>query len=400
MGKLALEGINVLDFTWVIAGPLITKCLADYGAKVVRVETIDHPCFLRTSAPFKNGKGPDSSTYFAYFNPNKYSVSLNLKSPEGIRTAHKLADWADIVVENYVPGALKRLGLDYDSLRKTNPDIIMLSTAGFGQTGPMSPLPMSGNILVALTGFNSFSGWPGRDCVQPFGPVNDFVVPYFALSSILASLRYRQKTGQGQYIDISQLEAGIQFLIPGMLDYTVNRHQPENVGNTSQNAVPHGVYPCQDNRWCAIAVFSDIEWKAFCSAIGNPSLAYDPKFNTFLNRKRNETELNELVSQWTIKQTPENVMVLLQNAGVQSGIVESARDVCEDPQLKADNYFWNMQHPVIGDCMHLGEAAILSETPAVPRMPAPCLGEHTEFVASEFLHLPDDELMELLTREG
>jgi len=399
MVKQALDGIKVLDFTWVIAGPLVTKCLADYGAKVVRVETIERPCFTRSSAPFKNGKGLDNSAYFAYYNPNKYSISLNLKSPAGLSVARKLADWADIVVTNYVPGVMKRLGLDYETVRKTNPDIIMLNTSGFGETGPMAPMPTSGNVLVALTGFNSFSGWPGRDCVQPYGPVNDFVTPYFCLAAIMAALRYRGKTGEGQFIDVSQLEAGVQFLEPGMLDYTANGSLPASVGNTSPNAAPHGVYPCLDNRWCAIAVFSAAEWESFCTATGIPALVNNTKFDTLENRKRNEEELNDLVGQWTVKRTPESIMSLLQAAGVQAGIVESAKDVCEDPQLKALNHFWLMQHPAIGDCLHLGEAAILSETPAQPRMPAPCLGEHTELIATDILSLPEDELIALLTHE-
>jgi benzylsuccinate CoA-transferase BbsF subunit len=400
MPKQALEGLKVLDFTWAIAGPLVTKCLADYGAKVIRIETIEHPCFLRTSAPFKNGQSVDHSAYFAYFNSNKLSMALNLKSPLGLRVAKKLADWADIVVVNYVPGVMNRLGLDYETLRQTNPDLIMCSTSGFGETGPMGATPMSGNTLVAITGFNVFSGWPGRDCVQPFGPVNDFIAPYFCLCAIMAALRYRNKTGEGQFIDISQMEAGLQFVEPGILDYTANGRLPENVGNTSPYAVPHGVYPCLSDRWCAIAVFSDAEWKSLCALMGNPVLADNPKFDTFLNRKRNEEELNVVVGQWTKKQTPERIMNLLQAAGIQAGVVQSAKDVCEDPHLKERNQFWIMDHPEIGECLHLGEPAILSETPAQGRMPAPCLGEHTEFVATEILDLSSDELVKLLIDEG
>jgi len=401
MSKLPLEGIKVLDFTWVIAGPLITKCLADYGASVVRVESMARPCFLRVSGPFKDhAVGPDNTTYFAYFNSNKYSASLNLKKPVGLRTARKLADWADIIVENYVPGKLAKLGLDYESVKKTNPDIIMLSTSGQGQTGPMAAIPMTGMILVALTGFMFYSGWPGEDSTQPFGPVNDFVTPSFALPAILAALRHRKLTGRGQSIDLSQLEAGIQFLAPGILDYTANKRQTGNVGNSSPEAAPHGVYPCAENRWCAIAVFSDDEWKAFCTAMGHPEAANNPMFNTFAYRKRNEDELNEMVGQWTIEFSPEHIMQTLQSAGVQAGVVQNSRDVCQDPQLKERNHFWSMKHPVIGDSVSFGEPAILSETPAQPVRPAPCLGEHTEFVATEFLNMSEQELVELLSDES
>ncbi|MBN1691129.1 MAG: CoA transferase [Dehalococcoidia bacterium] len=401
MSKLPLEGVKVLDFTWVIAGPLITKCLADYGATVVRVESMARPCFLRVSGPFKDRVvGPDNTTYFAYFNPNKYSASLNLKKPVGLRTARKLADWADIIVDNYVPGKLAKLGLDYESVKKINPDIIMLSTSGQGQSGPMAGIPMTGMILVALTGFMFFSGWPGEESTQPFGPVNDFITPSFGVPAILAALRHRKLTGEGQSIDLSQLEAGIQFLAPGILDYTANDRQIGNVGNSSPDAAPHGVYPCADNRWCAIAVFSDNEWKSLCTALEHTEAADDPLFSTFPGRKRNEDELNKMVGQWTIKHTPEYIMLTLQRAGVQAGVVKNSRDVCEDPQLKARNHFWNMNHPVMEDCICFGEPSILSETPARLLRPSPCLGEHTEFVATEFLNMSGQELIELLSDES
>jgi benzylsuccinate CoA-transferase BbsF subunit len=398
MSKLPLEGIKVLDFTWVIAGPLITKCLADYGATVIRVESMARPCFLRVSGPFRDRVvGPDTTTYYAFFNPNKYSASLNLKKPVGLRTARKLADWADIIVENYTPGTMARLGMDYETVKKTNPGVIMLSTSGQGQTGPLAGVPMTGMILVALTGFMFYSGWPGEESTQPFGPVNDFITPSFALPAILAALRNRKFTGRGQSIDLSQLEAGIQFLAPGILDYIVNGRQVGNVGNSSPEAAPHGVYPCADNRWCAIAVFTDDEWKSLCAALEHPDAADDPLFNTFACRKRNEDKLNEMVGQWTVNHAPEYIMQALQRAGVQAGVVQNSRDVCGDPQLKARGHFWTMRHPVIGDSVSFAEPAILSETPAQPLRPAPCMGEHTEFVASEILNMSEQELVELLS---
>jgi crotonobetainyl-CoA:carnitine CoA-transferase CaiB-like acyl-CoA transferase len=259
---------------------------------------------------------------------------------------------------------------------------------------------MTGMILVALTGFMFFSGWPGEDSTQPFGPVNDFVTPSFALPAILAALRRRKLTGRGCSIDLSQLEAGIQFLSPGMLDYTANDRQTGNAGNSCPEAAPHGVYPCADNRWCAIAVFSDNQWKAFCAAMGHAETADDPMFCTFTCRKRNEDKLNEMVGRWTIKCTPEYIMQTLQSAGVQAGIVQNSRDVCADPQLEARNHFWNIKHPVIGDSISFGEPAILSETPAQPLRPAPCLGENTAFVATEFLNMSEQELVELFAEDN
>lgn len=395
--KQALEGIKVADFSWAIAGPLTSKYLADYGATVARVESYDHPCFLRTSGPFSQHKpGPDTTGYYAYFNPNKYSIMIELDKPSGIKVAKRLVEWADVVIENFAPGVMDRRGLDYESLKAVNPDIIMLSSSGQGQTGPFAKVPIGGNWLVALTGFSSLTGWPDREASQPFGAYNDFIAPRFSFMAILAALRHRNLTGEGQYIDVSQLEAGVQFLAPPMLDYTVNGHEDDRMGNASPYAAPHGVYPCLDGRWCTIAVFSDREWQAFCKATGNPGWSKDLKFTTFLNRKHNEDELNKLVSDWTINLTPEDVMKILQDAGVEAGVVENARDLCEDPQLKYRNHFWYMEHKAIGNFGHLGEAAILSETPARAYMPSPCLGEHTQYVATQLLKMSDEEFIELL----
>ncbi len=378
----------------------MTKYLADYGATVVRIESRDHPCFLRTSGPFKDGiAGPDHTGYFAFFNPNKYSMLLRLNHPKGLEVAKRLICWADVVAENFVPGTLAKLGLDYDQVKKIKPDIIMISSSGQGQTGPLAKIPIGGNWLVALSGFSWFSGYPGRDAVQPFGAYNDFIAPRYAVVAVLAALRYRQRTGKGQYIDLSQLEAGIQFLAPQILDYTVNSREGDRVGNASPSAAPHGVYPCRDNRWCTISVSTDEEWQGFCKVIGNPPWTRETRFATFLSRKENEDDLNKLVGEWTINHSPKDVMRLMQKAGVPAGVVENAKDLCEDPQLKSRRHFWSLTHPIIGKYQHLGEAAILSKTPAQPRMPAPCLGEHTEYVCKQLLHMSDKEFIELLNED-
>ncbi|MFC1953946.1 CaiB/BaiF CoA transferase family protein [Chloroflexota bacterium] len=400
MNKQALEGVKVLDFSWAIAGPMMTKYLADYGATVVKVESREHPDFLRTSGPFKDGiAGPDRTGYFAFFNVNKYSMLLKLDHPKGLKVAKKLVSWADIVVENFVPGTLAKLGLDYEQIRKIKPDIIMISSSGQGQTGPAAGVPIGGNWLVALSGFSWSSGWADRDAVQPFGVYNDFVAPRYGVVAILAALRYKRRTGKGQYIDLSQLEAGIEFLATSMLDYTVNGREGNRVGNASPYAAPHGVYPCLENRWCAISVGSDEEWQAFCYVIGNPPWSEEPKFTTLLNRKQNEDELNRLISDWTKNFAPEKIMTLMQEAGVPAGVVQSTRDLCEDPQLKSRNHFWTLDHKVIGKYAHLGEAAVLSQTTAQPRMPSPCLGEHTEYICKQFVKMSDAEFVELLNED-
>jgi crotonobetainyl-CoA:carnitine CoA-transferase CaiB-like acyl-CoA transferase len=397
MNRRALEGVKVLDFTWVVAGPLMTKYLADYGGTVIRIESLEHPCFLRTSGPYKdNEAGPDRSGYFAFLNSNKYSMLLKLDHPRGLEVARRLVSWADIVAESFVPGTLAKLGLGYEEIRKIKPDIIMVSCSGQGQTGPAARVPIAGNWLVALSGFPWFSGWPDRESVQPFGPYTDFIAPRYGAVAVLAALRYKQRTGKGQYIDFSQLEAGIQFLLPAILDYTANRRQSGSMGNASLSAAPHGVYPCSGGRWCAISVSNEDEWVAFCNVIGNRALAKEPRFATLLSRKQNEDDLNRLVSEWTIKFSPEEVMTATQEAGVPAGVVASAKDLSEDLQLRHRNHFWTLKHEGIGEYDHLGQASILSKTPARGEMPSPCLGEHTEYVCKQFLSMSDEEFVELL----
>ena len=397
MSKKALEGIKVADFTWAVAGPFMTKYLADYGATVVRVESRDHPCFLRSSGPYKKDlpRDPNTTGYFAFFNANKYSMSLNFDEPKGIEVAKRLIQWADVVTESFVPGTLAKKGLDFESIRKMKPDIIMASSSGQGQTGPSAQIPIAGNWLVALTGFAWLSGWPDLDPAQPFGAYTDFIAPRFGAAAIILALRYRNLTGKGQYIDLAQTEGGLQTLIPAVLDYTVNGRPGARNGNSSPCAVPHGVYPCKHNRWCALSVSNDEEWRCLCHCMGNPSWTSESEFDSILKRKQNENELNKLVSMWTSKFTAEEVMTLLQSVGVPAGVVESAKDVSEDPQLEFRNEFWTLDHKVIGKYKHLGQAAILSSTPAQPYMPAPLLGEHTEYVCKEFLNMSDKQFVEL-----
>jgi len=395
--KQALKGLKVLDFTWVVAGPISTKYLGDYGATVIKIESREHPDFLRTSGPFKDHKAdPNGTGYFAFFNANKFSMLLKLNHPQGLLIAKKLISWADIVVENYVPGTLEKLGLDYEHMKAINQDIIMISASGQGQIGPYARVPIGGNWLSALTGFFWFSGWPDSGVSQPYGAYSDLISPRFMIVAILAALRYRQKTGKGQYIDFSQFESGIQFLSPAMLDWTANSRDGERIGNAAASSAPHGVFPCLEGRWCALSVSTEDEWTAFCKVIGGARWTKEVKYASLWNRKQNEDELNKLVAQWTIRHTPEQVMLLMQKAGVPAGVVESTKDLCEDPQLKFRNHFWTLDHPVIGPYAHLGQASILKETPAKPRMPAPCLGEHTEYVCRKLLNISDKEFVEYL----
>lgn len=394
----ALQGIKIVDFTWSMAGPLAISFLAGHGATVVHVESSTRPEFFRTSGPYKDRiPGLDRSGYFAFFGANKYSLALNLNHPRAHIVTRRLVEWADVLADNFTPGQMAKWGLDYEQVRKIKPDIIVLSISQMGQTGPLSKLSGTGTNLVGMAGFTAITGWPDREPVQPFGGYPDFISGALSACSLMAALIYRRETGKGQMIDVSQLEAATQFLAPLILNYTVNGEEGKRKGNRCDYAAPNGVYPCKgDDRWCAISVITEEDWSNFCTAIKSPRWTKDPKFSSLTARKKNEDELDRLVSMWTVNFTAEEVMATLQRHGIAAGVVQSACDLVRDPQLTARNTLWELTHRELGNYLHLGELFRLSLTPAAGERPAPCLGEHTEYVCRELLEMPDEEFIELL----
>jgi len=397
----ALEDVKIIDFTWVVAGPMVTKFLTDYGATVIKVETRQRPDRLRVNTPYKdNIPGLNRSGYFAFFNANKYSISLNLNHPQAREIARKLIIWAGTTVDNFTPGSLERWGLGYKDLIKERPDLIMLSISAQGQTGRYAQHVAFGTQLSGLAGFTEITGWPDREPAQPYGAYTDYIGPYFAAAILLASLDYRRRTGKGVYIDVSQFEASLHFLSPILLDYFVNGRVCPRMGNSHDYAAPHGVYRCRgDDRWCAISVMNDTQWQALCKIMEAHRLTWpkEEKFSTLLGRKENEPELNCFIERWTVEHTAEEVMTCLQKAGIPASVVETAQDLLNDPQLKARNHFWHLAHPEIGAFSHLGQAAKLSKTPAKGVRPAPCLGEHTEFICRKILGITDADFISMLS---
>jgi benzylsuccinate CoA-transferase BbsF subunit len=228
----------------------------------------------------------------------------------------------------------------------------------------------------------------------------DCISPRFASAALIAALDYRNKTGKGQMLDLSEFEAAIYYIMPAILDYVSNKREPERIGNASPYAAPHGVYPCKgDDRWCTIAVSSDEEWMNLCREIGRPELVEDLRFNTLANRKKNEDELNRLIGDWTVNYTAEEIMVRLQAAGVPAGVVENTADAYNDPQLRKRNIYWPMNHSEMGNFTHLGQSFQLSKTPAKAYSPSPLLGEHTEQICTEMLGMSDEEFVNLM-QEG
>jgi benzylsuccinate CoA-transferase BbsF subunit len=395
--KSIFEGLVVTSFSWAIVGPLSMKYLADYGATVIRVETAKRPCTLRLSTPYKdNQAGLNRSGYFNHFSSNILSLALNMESPQALEIVRRLTLESDVVMENFTPGVMEKWGITYEYLKKVKPDIIMLRQSGFGNSGPNSRQPAFGMILAAMAGIPNFIGWPeGGPLPIGVSAYTDCISPRFAIAALIAALDYRDKTGKGQYLDISQFETAMSFIAPALLDYAVNGREPVKQGNSDPEICPHEVYRCQgDDRWCAIAVETDPQWVSLCTVINKPEYATDPRFKTLADRKIHEADINRVINEWTSQRTAEDVMHVLQSIGVAAGVVKNAADIYEDPQLAQRGLFWKMEHPEMGQFTHLGQGFELSKTPAQAKMPSPLLGEHTEYVCTKILGMADNEFAE------
>ena len=397
--KLPLDGVKILDFSWLFTGPMITRHLAIYGATVLRIESITHPDTPRTSPPFDDRKpGINRSGFFAMLNPSKLGMALNMNHPKAKQLVRKLVSWADVVIENFTPGQMKRWGLGYENIREIKPDVIMISCSVAGQDGPNALQSGHGGTLQAAAGFTDLTGWPDRPPSSPFRAYTDTIGPRFALAAILAALDHKRRTGKGQALDLSQLETGLHFLAPMLLDFLANSHEPTRMGNQCPEAAPHAAYRCRgDDRWCVIAVQTEEQWQRFGDVVGLP-WCHDPKFSSLAGRKKNEAELDSLVTRWTEQRDAGEVMRILQDAGIPAGVVNTPEDLLNDPQLGHRGFFVQREHPEVGMLHYQGSPVIMSEAAArVER--SPLLGEHTEQVCKEILNLSDEEYIELL-RDG
>lgn len=396
--KGALEGIRVLDLTWVLAGPYATKILADHGAEVVKVESRHRPDASRFAAALHLSRDlerhPDTSGYFNNFNRNKRSIALNLGRPEGLALLRRLVTVSDVVVENFSPRVMAKWGLDAPALSAIRPGIIWVSMAGMGHTGPWRDHVTYADALVALAGLTAETGFPGREPVGLTFGLGDMIAGAHAALATLAALEHRDATGRGQHIDLSQVEAVAAQTGTAVLEVTSGGPPSGPRGNRHPHMAPHGVFPCRgDDRWCAIAVETDEEWEALCRTMGRPGLEREPRFATLAARQANEDALEALVAGWTRQHDAEEIMVRLQAVGVPVGVVQDGRDLVErDPHLRARGFYETAVHPRVGPFPHEGVVARLGETPGRVWHAAPLLGEHTREVLTGLLGLGDAEL--------
>src|SRR5579872_3422285 len=336
-----LDGIHVLDLSWVMVGPVSGRYLADLGADVIKVESSRRIDPVRTLGPFKDGKSaPERSVSYHNLNAGKRCIALDIRKPEGRELVMRLAQWADVAIESFTPGVLDELRLGYRELSTRNPRLIMASTAILGQTGPDAKGTSGvGTMGAAMSGATHQLGWPDRPPCGPFGPWTDGVAPRFIVSSILAALHRRSRTGEGCYIDVAQAEAGIQFMSPAYYEYAANGKIPMRRGTAgSPLRSPHGVYPCAgDDCWIAIDASSDEHWQRFRDVIGAP--LRDSKLDTLLGRLRHRGELDLAIADWTRPQNGDAIERALQAANVPAHIVSKAGDLARDAHLRDANHF-------------------------------------------------------------
>lgn len=412
---MALEGLKVLDFTWVAVGPVTIKYFADNGATVVRVESVTRRDDLRAAPPCKDGVPAINTSQFpASYNTSKYGLGLNMAKPESQALIRRLIkEWQpDVVAESYTPPIKKRWGLDYESLKQLKDDIILFSACQQGQTGPKAAFAGFGMQAAAHAGFYHLTGWPDRLPLPPYGAYSDFINPPNGAAAILAALEYRNRTGKGQHIDLAQFECAIHYLAPVVLDYQATGRALKRNGNRDEACAPHGIYPCaapenepekpvrKGGHWCAIAVTSEQEWGALYELMGMPELSTDPRFDSMRKRLENSEALDEIISRWTSGFESQALMGNLQAAGVPAGVVQSQSELWNDPQLAHLGFYRMLEHTECGLMPYDGLQFQLSKTPARLRWAQALIGEHTDYVLKEFAGLNDEEIGELVAAEA
>lgn len=393
-----LDGVRVVELGWAAAGPLVGTYLASHGADVIHVEssTALDP-FRSTYPPFKdNQPGPDRAAMFSFYNAGKRGVTLDLKQPKAIELALRLVETADVVIESFPAGTLARRGLGIEALRARRPDLIVLSSCNQGQTGPHAQHPGYGSQLTALAGFTQLLGDPDRTPVILYGPYIDYIAVGYGVIAILAALDRRARTGEGCVIDLSQYEAGLQFMAPALLEHDANGAIPTRAANRDRIAVPHGVYPASEaDAWIALSVWDDREWERLRDALGDPEWARDAALATAGGRRARESWIDERIAEWSRRQPRASAVARLRAHGLHAAAVETIGELFSDAQLLERRAWRAARHPVIGDVRLMASPFLLSDAHQGPDRPGPTLGQHSEEVFKGVLGLSDAEYREL-----
>lgn len=394
MSDHALSDLKIVDFGWVAAVPILTLQLALHGAEVIRVESSARPDASRATGPFID-EARTVSAAFGQLNTNKRSLGLNLKHPDAKQLVLDLVARADVVTENFRPGTLDKLGLGYDVLSQHNPQIVMLQSSSAGQTGSLSSMAATGDLLQSVCGFTHLTGFPDSAPTPPWGAWTDITVPPIGAASILAAVRNARKTGVGRRLDMSQMELSVAFLADQLLATERGNAPASRNANRDAAMAPHGVFRTKhDDQWLAIEVHDDSQWQHLAALISRPDLA--AAYPTAELRLQAQAELEQAVESWSMTVERDEADRLLRGAGVASAPVLDSREVLEDEQLAHRRYFQYTQHASAGDVLSPASAFVLSETPARAERVSPEIGEHTWEVCSEVLGYSDEQIALLL----
>ncbi|MFQ5666400.1 MAG: CaiB/BaiF CoA transferase family protein [Candidatus Binatia bacterium] len=397
----ALAGLRVIEFTAGMAGPWIGRFMAHCGAEVIKVESKRHLDVTRQYVPpWAPDMGAQSqlSPWLTDWNAGKRFVALDLTRPQGVELAHRLIATCDVVVENYSAGVMDKLGLGYAVLQQANPKLIMFSSSGYGDSGPYRRYVTWGPNIEALSGLSTLSGFPERECTITQYAYPDAVSALHGLFAVMCALEFRHRMGRGQYINLSQFEATVAALGHVMMERLASGREPQRRGNRSLHAAPYGCYRCQgEDRWVAIAVFSDAEWKRFCVAVGQLGWTEDPCFASLASRLHNVEALDRLVEEWTTSRVDYEVMSILQRAGIAAGVVQNVENLLrDDRQLAARRFFEEVDHVKNGKVMTTGIPVGLTGTPGHTGQAGAAVGQDNDYVFRTLLGMTRQEIQQYI----
>lgn len=398
---LPLEGLKVADFSWVGVGPITGKCLADHGADVIRVESTTRADALRTAGPYKdNIDGWNRSQFFGEFNTSKRSLTLDLRHERAGEVTTRILEWADVVIESFTPGTVDRLGIGYEAAKVIDSGIIYVSTCLAGQTGPLAHMAGYGYHAAALAGFYGLTGWEDSAPSGPWNAYTDTIAPRFLTATLLAAIDHHRRTGEGQYIDLSQIEASLHFLAPELLEIQATDRRFTRNGNRSRDAAPQGAYPCAgDDEWIAIAIENDGQWRALQHLLGDPQWARSANYATANGRIESQDSIDEHLAAWTKDRAPEDAMAQLTGAGIPAGHVQRSSDLLKDPQYKHRGFHRYLEHGEMGRVPYSGHQYRISGYDHGARKPAPLIGEHSFEILTESLGLSAEQVADLMANQ-
>ncbi|MDD5189581.1 MAG: CoA transferase [Dehalococcoidales bacterium] len=406
--QLPLAGVRILDLSMWFAGPMCTRLLADMGAEVIKIESVGHVdpwrgpvsvemARLQFPARPENNRPYDVSPGFNLENRNKYGITLDLRHPKAKEIFRNLVKISDVVVENYSPRVMPKLGFSYEALKEINPKLVMMSLPALGSTGPDKDYRAFGQTIDCMSGMAYLTGYLGEEPMLQSGlSYGDPLSGMNAAFGVVAAILRRRRTGEGIHIELSQVEGLIAFNADSILDYTMNGRIRERMGNRDRSMAPQGTYRCLGiDKWVSLAVPSDEVWQKFCAAIGNPAWTQEARFGDAISRYENQDEMDKLIEGWTLQHNNYEVMAILQAVGVPAGPGLDSQELLNEPHLNARGYYEIKSHKVAGSFREIGPFALFSKTPLHIRMAAPGFGEHNEYVLGKLLGISAEEMAAL-----